>query len=558
MKHLKALVLMQLKDKIDLGFLRTKKALIRKIIFTVLKFAIVLAATYLIRFILQFMVDGSDTPQIMMTVLTFLIGISFLTCTVGLVKSLYFADDNRVLITMPVEGSWIFVSKMIVYYLYELAREYMLIVPIVLGLGIYNFASFGFWFIPWTMLIMVIVPAVPVLVGALLSIPSLYIARFANRFQVAKIVLFLLAVGAFVAAVVWAIGLIPEDIDLLNKDGEALKNGIKTIVYKFEDVALPIAWLVYLFIGKEVNTKYTLLVPRTFIILAGLIAAIAVLFALVYFISRPLFFKMMSKSFEFEKKAISKEKLNTPRGKWYAFTLKEFKLCVMNIEVSMSFLAVYVIVPLLIYLMNSLYAAMDISFKGNVMAWAFNFLIMLLPMLASNSVIATLFSKEGRAGYMKKTEPVNILMPLVAKLFFFLVLSIPSIIATTTIFGSFYGAEFEWYDLIMLAFMLLFFQYGHIFLSALFDIMNPQNEQYATVGDSVQNPNENKSTLVAFLISGAVALFSFIILDDYTFNFWMSSMVTSAMLRLFVIAAVFCAVCVSLFVKNVKAYYYEK
>ena len=117
MKHLKALVLMQLQDKVDFSFLNTRKTLIRKIVFTLLKFVGVGAAAFLIRYLLGFIIfQNSDTPQIMIVVLTFLLGISVITCTVGLVKSLYFADDNRVLITFPVGNNIIFISKLIVYY----------------------------------------------------------------------------------------------------------------------------------------------------------------------------------------------------------------------------------------------------------------------------------------------------------------------------------------------------------------------------------------------------------------------------------------------------------
>ena len=52
MKELKALVLMQLKDKLDLGFVKTKKTLIRKIVFTLLKFIIVAAVAFVARYLL--------------------------------------------------------------------------------------------------------------------------------------------------------------------------------------------------------------------------------------------------------------------------------------------------------------------------------------------------------------------------------------------------------------------------------------------------------------------------------------------------------------------------
>ncbi len=562
MNCLKPLVMMQLKDKIDFSFARTKKTLIRKIIFTILRFAVVLLATWVVSMLLDlFVFDASDFPNVLTLVLTFLFAASLLTCTIGLVKSLYYADDNKVLITLPADNGLIFLSKIIVYYLYELIRELMLILPIILGVGIYMAGKVSLWFIPWTVLSMLFVPALPVLIGALLSIPSLFIARFIGKFPVIKVSLFVIAVAAFVALVVWGISLIPQDIDLINQ-GPIVISESRAFLLRFSNNVAPVAWLVKMFIGiRQPDATYSFFNGKTLLVFGILIASILVLLALVYFVGKPLFFKMMSKSFEFQKNANAKPKENKPKSKWLAFLQKEFKLCIANAEVSMTFLAVYIAVPLLIYLMNSFYAAMNTSLQGNVMSWAFNILIMLLPMLASNSVIATLYSKEGRAGYMKKTEPVNILQPLTAKIFFFALMSIPSVIATTVVFAKFYGASFAWYDCVMLAVMLLGFQYGHILFSALQDILNPQNEQYATIGESTQNPNEGKSLLLAFIISILVALFAFLIFGDYSYdwyNTWGITNVTASVLRLMLIALTFCVTMIILYIKNVKAYYYER
>ena len=555
-KALRALVMMQLKDKLDLGFVKSKKSLIRKIVFTLLKFVAVAVAAFFARMILGvFMFYKSDTPQILIVVATFLIGISCITCTGGLVKSLYFAEDNKVLITMPVPNNLIFISKLIVYYFYELAKEYMLLVPVFLGIGLNSISMLGFWFIPWLFIVMAIVPAVPVLIGALLSIPTLYAVRFANRYPIFKVGLFVVVAGLIVLGIALLIGMLPEKIDLINQ-GHTIIRVIKDILLRFERTVLPASWLVYLVIGKQgANLVYSIFAARTFIILGGLIGVIAVLVTINFFVSRPLFFRMMSKSFEYEKKNVDKGKLNKQHGKWTTFLLKEFKLCIWNEEVSLPFLATYIAVPLMIYLLNKLFYAMDMSLRGQVMTYAFDLLIMLLPMLAGNAVIATLFSKEGRAGYIKKTKPVDILMPIGAKLFFFMLLALPSIAATVAIFGYFNGQVFKWYDLVLFGIMLLFMQNAHVIFSAMLDIMRPQNEQYATVGDVARNPNETASTLVAFVLSGITAGFGFILFSETTLS---TGTATVPVIKLTAIAAALLAAVIVLFIKSVRAYYYER
>lgn len=552
MEQLKALVLMQLKDKLDFGFVKTKKTLIRKIVFTLLKFLIVVAACYVVNLLLTlFIFNASDEPKIMVFVLALLLVISLISCTIGLVRALYFADDNKVLITFPVSANVIFISKIIVFYIYELIREYMLIVPILLGFGLFNISRFTFWFMPWSLIVMLFVPCIVVLAAALISIPSLFVARFANRYPVVKLVLFFMLVGAATWAIVEVVGIIPENLDF-TKIVPPLRRLLVDFFDRIGRYLPPIEALVGLLIGEQNKSlTYNVFTARTALYFGILLFSAAALFAITYFVSRPIFFKMMSKSFEFEKKSVNKARLNKKHGKLYAFTLKEFRLCILNTEVSLSFLTVYMLVPVMIFVLNKLYSAINTRLAGQVMTYAFTLLIMLLPMLASNGMIAKLFSKEGRAAYMKKTEPVNILEPIFAKLSFFLILSVPSIIASVAVFGSFVSQRFHWYDLVFLGGTIIFVQWAHILYSALTDIMNPQNEQYATVGESAQNPNENKATITAFALSVFFAFFGYVLFNE-------NPAITGATVKLFLIAAVMLGVMTLIFVKSIKAYYYEK
>ncbi len=553
MKHLGTLILMQLKDKIDFSFANSKKTLIRKIVFTLLKFVIVAAAAFGVRYVLTLIttLNVYETPTLLGTLLCGLYVLSVLSCTVGLVKTLYLADDNRVLITLPVGNNLIFISKMIVYYLYELIREYMFITPVIIGVGLTSVKQFGLWFIPWTMVVTAILPALPVLLGALLSIPALYIGKAYNRVPPLKLLTFAGVVGLAVWACI-AVGMqIPEKLNFFTNTGAVISNAVKWVITTFN--VPPFSYLVTLMVGTTTDyVHYTILSGRVFLIFGIVVGAVAVLFFTVFAVSRPLFFTMMSKSFEFEKRAV-KSRPNRAHGKVFAFLNKEFRLCVMDTEISAGYLATYVAVPLLVYLLNKMYYAIEgINGRGFTMAYACNVLIMLLPMLSSNSIISTLFSREGRAGYMKKTKPVDILLPIGAKLFFVMVMSVPSIAATVAVFGSFSYGTFKVHDLILLALMLIFFQFGHIILSSMLDLMNPQNEQYATVGDSARNPNETSSTLVAFAVSFIAAVFSYLFFSESGLK------VTVPLVKLACMGAVFMTITLILFIKSIRAYYYEK
>lgn len=135
MKQLKTLVLMQLRDKLDLSFVKDRKQLLRVIIFGILKFAIVAAISYIV-LSLSLTIGlfyNSEFPSVMVLILTISLGLSLISCTFELTNNLYFSEDNRVLITLPVDTNKIFVSKIIVFYLYELKKSLNFLMPLTLS-----------------------------------------------------------------------------------------------------------------------------------------------------------------------------------------------------------------------------------------------------------------------------------------------------------------------------------------------------------------------------------------------------------------------------------------
>ncbi|MBQ6817647.1 MAG: hypothetical protein IJO27_04370, partial [Bacilli bacterium] len=135
MKHLMTLVVMQLRNKIDFSWAKTKMNIFRTLLFGFLKFAIITAITYVVLYLCQTIgiFYYSESPRIMIFVVTFSLILSLISCTKDLMLNLYFAEDNRVLITFPVNSNVIFLSKLIVFYIYEIKRSLSFLIPITLG-----------------------------------------------------------------------------------------------------------------------------------------------------------------------------------------------------------------------------------------------------------------------------------------------------------------------------------------------------------------------------------------------------------------------------------------
>lgn len=549
--HLKALVMMQLKDKLDFDFLATKKSTISKVVFTLLKFIIVSAVAYLVLWLASLIgllsLDSSYVPTyVMVFVFGLIFVLSVFSSTVGLMHSLYFADDNKVLITLPVNTNLLFLSKLIVFYVFELLRSYMFTVPIFIGYGVVNHMSPLYYL--WVAVAFLVVSALPVFLGALLSIPAMYIYRFFKKVPALTVLLGIVAVGVLVFGVLKLINFIPANINL-NQQYRIVQRWIWTNLSNLEKVFYPINWMVTMLCGYVRGNSFSLFVWQVPVYFGIVLGIVVLLGAIAFFISRPLFFSMMSRAFEFEKKSLLTAKPNKKRNRTLSFLKTETTNLVRSGEF-LGAVAVFVIVPILVFFQNKVFQAIDTSMSGLVMVYTFNLALTILPMLASNSMIASLYSKEGRAAHVKKTFPANPLLPLTVKLLPTLVLSMASLAFSTVIMDSF--LQFSLLETLSIGVSLVALQWGHVFISAALDLMNPLNEQYATTGEVSQNPNENRSVLTAFLVTVAYALLSFIFFMEG------NGMYTKACLKLGGLGLVFFAAALYMYCTKIKVYYYEK
>lgn len=556
MLKLKNLISMQLKDKLDLSFIKDKKQLLRSIVFTILKFVIIVVIANVILSLCSFvgLFFNSEFPQIMILILTVSLVLSLISCTVELMKNLYFSEDNKVLITLPIDANKIFISKIVVFYIYELKKSISFLLPLTLSCTIQMTIKglCPLWINFWMLIVLIFIIMLPVLLGALLSIISMWIYRFFKKVPLVQFIVLIIILGLAIFGIVKLIGLIPDDINLISQWPTISKN-IRAFLLAVEQKLSIMSELIRIIIGEKTQSLTYALSFVTGYKFLILIATNIVLFLDAYFISRPIFFKMMSKSFEINKKN-TLNKTNRTQNKYLTFIDKEFKINIRTLNISVNYLIVYVIVPILILFLNTMYKAMDTRILGDMLIYTFNILLICLPLLASNALVATYYSREGRAGYIKKTKPIYAAYPLVSKLFFNIIFSIPTVFVTVAIFGN--SVTFNVIEIIILGFSILFLHLGHMFYSATLDIMNPQNEQYATTGNDIDNPNENKSTVLAFILSALFALIAYKLLSEANLASATGSILTG-LIKMMAITLIFFSYTVTMFVKRIKAFYYE-
>ena len=517
MKNLAILVKMQLKEQLNFKRLEVENVklfhVLLSILGTLLKFAMVtvLCGAFLIvsRTLGLFSVGTLPVPDsVISIVFSVMLLASVFSCMIGLTRSMYYARDNAVLLTLPCLPIQVYLSKLIIFFIFEIKRNFSFIVP--LFLAYYIIRSYAWWTYPWMLLCILFVSLFTVSIGALLSIPAMWVANFFRQHRSLQVGGICAIVAAVIAAIFWGISLIPENIDLL-ATWKTTYWQIQDFLEGYKENLAPVYRMTQLLLGETESLVVSFPLGRTFGRFGLLVGASAFLIFLGLVIVRPLFYKMASTPFEYLKRQV-KARPNRVRSRRFTSVYNEFLISVKSTDRLMSNVGIIVSVPMLIFLLNKIFLAMNTREMGDHMVVAFNVLIILLIVLNANCYASSIFSRDGRSSYLIKTQPSKYPILILSKLLPNTVFVCLSILAS--FFVMLLTMPLALGDLLMLIISIGMTYLAHMLYCAELDLMNPQIELYSTVGSSESNPNETRATLTAFVISFLVTGIIFFLLTE--------------------------------------------
>ena len=311
-KGFNTLVMMQLKDRLNVSFKADKKgALIKMALFGLLFGALIAVIVIIFTLLNKLGVLGSTgyVPISMFNLLLYMIIImNIVSCIVRLTNALFFSEDNQVLLTYPVKPNTIFLSKLVVLYIVELLKSFAIIVPLFIGYGItYNFS---FIFYPWLFLCFLILALVPVAIASMVCIPFMYIKMFFKKFQFIQGGFFLAALIAITVLIFYVVNLLPEDLHVATWWATKYFPAIIKFTQNAEKVLAPFVFLSTMILGYKSggvnNPKFLRFITmRSGLTTLAILGVCAILLVLSYLLAKPLFFSMASKPFEYKKIHIS-------------------------------------------------------------------------------------------------------------------------------------------------------------------------------------------------------------------------------------------------------------
>ena len=553
MRNLLILVKMQLKEQLNFTRFELKHVnwfhVLFSIVAAVLKFALVtvLCGAFLIaaKLLNLFSLTSSVPPSVISLVFTVMLVASIVSCTIGLTKALYFSRDNAILLTLPCIPLQVYLSKLIIFFIFEVKRNMSFVVPFFLAYFITH--SFPLKFYPWLLVCILLISLFTVAVGSLLSLPAMWVSSIFRQRKWLQISTLVAVVTLATWTLFFAISLIPEDINLVATWGTTywkIQDFLKAYTTK---MSLPFG-ITQMVIGELHNMMPLLLAGPTAFRFFLLFGTTALSFALGLVLVRPTFYKMASKPFEHAKRKV-KPKKNHVLPRPISAVWIEILGAVKGAARLFANVGILIALPMLVFLLNKIFLAMNTRAMGNYMVVAFNALIILLILLNSNCYIASIYSRDGRSAYLIKTQPARYWPLLLAKLFpnvFFMLLTVIAtfvVLMTTASLGAL--------QTVLLTAAVLAVYLSHLLFCAEQDLMNPQIELYATVGASESNINETRATLTAFLFSFAIAALLFLLMLE-------SSGAISVYIKFLAVSLAVLFYRLNMFFSKIKLYYKEK
>lgn len=487
-------------------------------------------------------------PEVVPSVLSiFVIFLAVLNSTNELVKTLFFSNDNRLMITYPCRGSTIFLARLFVYYVNELVRMFMLLAPILLAYVMVS--RFPWYSYVWLTVSVLLVSAAVVLFAAFLSIPWYYIRSFLKRNSTIAIFVYAIAFAAFIWLVVWFISLIPNKIDIFTNFGPYFSQ-IQTAMKAYRQNCWFFFDVTKMMLGYFDGFSLKFFDLESLVTLFLLLGLIGLLMVFSFFAVNKLYLKLASESFEFDSVGSLTSKFVHARPFFLAQFDKERVLLEKNPDATSSLFGVFVFLPIIMALINKVFGAMDTNYRGNEFISAVNLLLILLVSLVSNVTIAHLYSDEGAAFALNRFFPKNPTSLLFSKLIVPMVIGVGSLIITTVNYWSINQSKLNlsgepWVSPLMGAYFAVSvscFYLGHMLFAASCDFCNVKSTFAAQTGSTKAQKNV---AITAFIIALSQGLLFYLYMDK-------GDGMESAYLKIMIVGVVFLVFNVVLFLRKSK------
>ena len=441
---------------------------------------------------------------------------SIVTCTGGMMQTLFLDQDNAILLAFPCRHSEVFLSKLAVYYVSEFKKSLFAILPMIVAFGLFQKNSLLaelhiiiplYYF--WALISAFTLPLIPVLFGAILSLPCAFLKRFIKQNTFVEAAFYVLLFAFIYYFIYYLTTKLPAKIEVITKYIIFIEK-VQNIVYKISDFGLYTRFYVFLFFSKDTLINFLYLFG---IIVFGL--------ALTTLITMPFYFKIASHSMEESVEMKHKEVNHAHKGIFNSFLRKDIIITSRGLGGLINENILLFLMPPIIIFTLSIYSRMVLD--ESLSPFLINIFIMvfiLILSLSNNDIAASAITREGSEFVLVKTAPnqtsviawSKIVINLITSFLFttlafallFLGLRLTKLnylLENATIIG-----HFQLPRILIIYFVTVVLNAGIIFHAVELDIRNPHLQEYASTGSIKENKNVSTTESYSFILTVLMVL----------------------------------------------------
>lgn len=416
-------------------------------------------------FVLGFLINR----ELLAIVLLFTQAVSLVFAVGNVINTLYLSKDNEMLFCLPVTPNQLFVSKILMIYISELAVNASISIPLFITLG--SFSKFGASYYLSVILLIFLLPILPIVVAAFLSIPIMAVIKFLKKHTFLAIVVIFSLVAACLWFYISLIGSIASEFNIADKQYETVRSINATI----------------LAIGRKIIIYYQLAAAMVsfegWYFFPLFIAICAVVSVLTIMFTRYFFFKTAMSSLENTVKSVKKETRFRRQSIISSLFMKEVRCVFRSTTDVFEYFLFTILMPFIVFSYDKLLMTITVNQAGvNMIAGAHVMVVAILAML-SNISSASAISRDGGNFHTSKVIPVNYYTQIFAKFLFNAVFTLAALLVTAIISVFIYPA----WQIALGTIAVAMAAVGHIAYSIDSDIKDP----------TVTNSGDEKSSTVS-------------------------------------------------------------
>lgn len=425
--------------------------------------------------------------------------ISIISCILNATSFLYTSKDNALLLTYPVKHETVYASKILCMYILELLKSLTLIFPIFMAYATIVSGVFSANFVIAAMFYAIFLPLIPVMLGAIISIPVVFLTKIFKQANWIKGFFSIVLFGGLIFLTVLIVRFIQDHspiriVAMANTFNEGVKEFLKT-GNNFTLYAN--------FVGKGMMGETAGEIWKNHGLMLAVIVGTAVISVLI---SMPTFFKLASASAENAATKTRKSQNKAHSNTFITFLRKEVTLSIRNIGNFASDYAFLFAMPFVLIILTAIFVNIDRNELGLSMTYGFIGLISLVMLCASNTASATAISSEGSEFVLLKTAPGKTSNIIWTKLLVNFIISLVMTTVSFIILGIVLAPDIEkgLLDIgkvVLVYFYVCLIEIGLLLWSIQLDIVSPKLREFANAGSKTDIKNTSQSIIIGLIFS---------------------------------------------------------